>query len=251
MKKNLLKQTRIAFSRSRRELLGLVGASAATSLVGDLGARSAAAASAPGCVVRPEQTEGPYFIDGKLKRADIRVEPSDGWVKPGVPLHLTFHVSRIDGRACSPLSGAIVDVWQCDARGVYSGVHDFNGQFDTRGKQFLRGYQVTGADGRARFLTVYPGWYPGRTVHIHFKIRTDPATRPGYEFTSQLYLDDIVTDRVHTQAPYAEKGRRKVRNARDGIFREGGEQLVLRLERNTKGYAGTFDIGLRMSGAPA
>lgn len=262
MKKDLLKQTPVVFSRSRRELLGLISASAAASLVGDLGGPSAAAepvrgpaqaatAGAPACVARPEQTEGPYFVDDKLKRSDIRADPSDGAVKPGVPLHLTFRVSRIDGRACSPLGGAIVDVWQCDALGVYSGVRDFNGRFDTRGKQFLRGYQVTGVDGRVRFLTVYPGWYPGRTVHIHFKIRTDPAARQGYEFTSQLYFDDAVTDQVHAQAPYAGKGMRRVRNARDGIFRNGGEQLILRLERDARGYAGTFDIGLEIPGSSA
>ena len=259
MKKDLLKQTPIAFSRSRRELLGLIGASAAASLAGDPGGPSAAAeplrrlaqAATPSCVVRPEQTEGPYFVDDRLKRSDIRSDPSDGSVKPGVPLQLTFHVSRIDGRGCSPLGGAIVDIWQCDALGVYSGVHDLNGRFDTRGKQFLRGYQVTEADGRVRFLTLYPGWYPGRTVHIHFKIRTDPAARRGHEFTSQLYFDDAITDRAHAQAPYAEKGLRRVRNARDGLFRKGGDQLVLRVAKDAQGYAGTFDIGLRLPGSAA
>lgn len=258
MKKNLLKEPPVVFSRSRRELLGLFGASAAASLVGDLGGKPAAAAparasapAAPACVVRPEQTEGPYFVDDKLRRTDIRPDPSDGSVKPGVPLHLAFRVSRIDGHACAPLSGAVVDVWQCDARGVYSGVRDFNGLFDTRGKQFLRGYQVTDADGITRFLTVYPGWYPGRTVHIHFKIRTDPAARKGYEFTSQLYFDDAVTDQVHAQGPYAGQGRRRMRNAGDGIFRSGGEQLMLRLKKEAQGYAGTFDIGLRMPGSLA
>lgn len=260
MKKDLLKQTPVVFSRSRRELLGLIGAGAAASLIGDLGRASAAAdpvrASAqaardavPRCLVRPEQTEGPYFVDDRMKRSDIRSDPSDGALKPGVPLELTFQVSRIDGRGCSPLGGVLVDVWQCDALGIYSGVRDFNGRFDTRGKQFLRGYQVTGADGRARFLTIYPGWYPGRTVHIHFKIRTDPAASRGHEFTSQLYFDDAVTDRVHAQAPYAEKGLRRVRNARDGLFRNGGDQLVLRVEKDAQGYAGAFDIGLQMPGS--
>jgi protocatechuate 3,4-dioxygenase beta subunit len=253
MKNDLPKKPPIPFSRSRRELLGLIGTSAAASLLGDLGGRSAAAgpAAAPACVVRPEQTEGPYFVDDRLRRSDIRVDPSDGSVKPGMPLRLSFRVSRIDGRACAPLGGAIVDVWQCDALGVYSGVRDFNGLFDTRGKQFLRGYQVTDADGTARFLTIYPGWYPGRTVHIHFKVRTDPAARKGHEFTSQLYFDDAVSDRVHAQAPYAGEERRRMRNAADGIFRNGGEQLMLRLEKDAQGYAGTFDIGLRMPGSLA
>ncbi len=257
MKNDLLKDSPIVFSRSRRELLGLIGASAAASLVGDLGGQSAAAAPAgapvqtatatpPACVVRPQQMEGPYFVDDKLRRSDIRTDPSDGSLKPGVPLSLTFRVSRIDGRACTPLGGAVVDVWQCDALGVYSGVRDFNGLFDTRGKQFLRGYQVTDGGGISRFLTLYPGWYPGRTVHIHFKIRTDPAAGQGHEFTSQLYFDDAVTDRVHAQAPYAGKGLRRIRNEGDGIFRNGGEQLMLRLEKDAQSFVGAFDIGLRM-----
>jgi protocatechuate 3,4-dioxygenase beta subunit len=259
MKQDQLKAAPLAFSRGRRELLGLIGASAAASLVGDLSGPSAAAEPArattqaplPACMVRPEQTEGPYFVDDKLRRSDIRADPSDGSVRPGVPLRLTFRVSRIDGRTCAPLGGAIVDVWQCDAQGVYSGVRDFNGLFDTRGKQFLRGYQVTDAGGVARFLTIYPGWYPGRTVHIHFKIRTDPAGRQGYEFTSQLYFDDAVTDQVHTQAPYAGKGLRRMRNDGDGIYGNGGKQLMLRLEKDAQGYAGMFDIGLRMPGSSA
>jgi len=254
MKKDLPQITSATFNRNHRDLLGLIGASAAASMVGGLGVQSAAAASArssPACVIRPRQTEGPYFIDDKLRRADIRSDPTDGSVKPGTALQLTFRVSRVAGRACTALAGAVVDVWQCDADGIYSGVLDFNGRFDTRGKQFLRGYQVTDADGSARFVTVYPGWYPGRTVHIHFKIRTDPAARTGHEFTSQLYFDDAVTDRVLAQAPYAGKGPGRTRNTQDGIFRNGGEQLIVRLENDAQGYAGTFDIGLWISGSSA
>lgn len=248
-KKDLVNPPPVAFSRRRRELLGLVGAGAAASLAGDLGMRSAAAQPAPpACIVRPRQTAGPYFVDTRLNRADIRSDPVDGSVKPGMPLRLSFRVSRIDGRTCAPLAGAVVDVWQCDALGVYSGVRDFNGLFDTRGKQFLRGYQVTDAEGDARFLTVYPGWYPGRTVHIHFRIRTDPGARHGLEFTSQLYFADAVTDEVHAQPPYARNRPRRVRNDGDGLFRNGGRQLMLQLAKNAQGYAGRFEIGLRVMG---
>lgn len=247
MKKRLLQVPPARFSHGRRDLLGLIGAGAAASLIGGLGGSPAAAGGAmPACVVRPKQTEGPYFVDARLRRADIRSDPADGAVKPGLPLRLAFRVSRIDGRACVPLPGAVVDVWQCDAAGVYSGVRDFLGRFDTWGRQFLRGFQVTDAAGNARFLTIYPGWYPGRTVHIHFKIRTEPGARQGLEFTSQLYFDDAVTDAVHARAPYLRDGAQRVRNGGDGIFRSGGgAQLVLPLTRDGQGYAGEFDIGLR------
>ena len=198
----------------------------------------------PACVVRPDQTEGPYFVDEKLNRSDIRVEPSDKTIKPGVPLRLEFHVSHVASGACNPLSGAIVDIWHCDALGAYSDVRDAG--FDTRGKKFLRGYQSTNADGLAEFLTIYPGWYEGRAVHIHFKIRADAAAKRAYEFTSQLYFDEAVSDEVFKQSPYNGKRGRRVTNDADFAFRQGGKELLLVPARNAGGYAAKFDIGLQI-----
>jgi protocatechuate 3,4-dioxygenase beta subunit len=199
----------------------------------------------PTCVVRPAMTEGPYFVDEMLNRADIRSDPSDGSVKEGTPLELTFLVSQIGGNACTPLEGATVDVWHCDALGMYSDVSDPG--FKTQGKKFLRGYQVTDAGGMARFQTIYPGWYQGRTVHIHFKIRSSSGSGGAYEFTSQLFFDDALSDKVYTQAPYASKGERTVRNEGDGIYRNGGDQLTLQFTPAAQGYAATFNIGLQMA----
>jgi len=199
----------------------------------------------PACVVRPEQTAGPYFVDEKLNRSDIRVEPSDKTIKLGALLRLEFHVSHVASGTCNPLSGAIVDIWHCDALGAYSDVRDAG--FDTRGKKFLRGYQTTNADGLVEFLTIYPGWYEGRAVHIHFKIRADGASRRVYEFTSQLYFDEAITEHVHKQAPYNSKGRRTTVNEADFIFRRGGKQLLLVPTKNSQGYAAKFDIGLKLS----
>ena len=242
---------------SRRTMLGLMGATAATVLVAcepgpsgprwwrRLWARKPPVTAMPPCIVRPEQTEGPYFVDERLNRPDIRSDPSDGSVKDGRPLQLALRVHEIRGNACTPLAGAVVDIWHCDALGVYSDVRDRS--FDTRGKKFLRGYQVADPNGTAQFLTIYPGWYPGRAVHIHFKIRTNPESKRGYEFTSQIYFNDALTAQVHAQAPYATKGQGRLRNRQDGIFEDGGNQLMLQLTKEAQGYTGVFDIGLQMT----
>lgn len=198
----------------------------------------------PTCVVTPAQIEGPYFVDERLNRSDIRTDPSDGSVKPGMPLQLTLRVFQISNAACTPLANAIVDIWHCDAQGIYSDVSDPS--FNTVGKEFLRGYQTTDENGTVQFTTIYPGWYPGRAVHIHFKVRTTIASNQHYEFTSQLYFDDAITDRIHAQVPYTGQGQRDRRNAKDWIYRNGGEQLLLPLTDTDSGYTTTFDIGLEM-----
>ena len=185
-------------------------------------------------------------MDEKLNRSDIRSDPTDGRMRLGVPLRLVFHVSQISGSSCTPLTGATVDLWHCDALGIYSDVMNLN-NYSTVGKKFLRGYQVTDANGTAKFVTIYPGWYIGRTVHIHFKIRATSASQRSYQFTSQLYFDDSLTDQIHTQTPYAAHGQRTLINDQDGIFRRGGKQLTLQLTEEARGYVGTFDIALQMT----
>jgi protocatechuate 3,4-dioxygenase beta subunit len=254
---------------SRREILKLLGATGLAVLVGcgpdgattgqatstavpavTSGATQAPAttvpevAVAPTCVVRPEQTEGPYFVDERLDRSDIRSDPSSGEVKAGLPLALTFAVSQISSSACAPLSGAIVDVWHCDAAGSYSGVQDRS--FDTTGQQWLRGYQVTNDNGIAQFTSIFPGWYSGRTVHIHFKIRTGFDEANSYEFTSQLYFDKSFVDQVYAQEPYAARGEQNTLNSADGIY---SDELLLTATMNDSGAAATFDIALDLSDA--
>lgn len=233
---------------TRREALAILGASGFALLASnplDRGRRAGAYPAAPSCVALPEQTEGPYFVDERLNRSDIRSDPSDGVLKPGVPLSLAVAVSRIRGRDCILLTGAQVDLWHCDADGIYSDVTDPH--FRTVGHKFLRGYQLTDAIGTARFMTIYPGWYPGRTVHIHFKIRAPaPSSSKAYTFTSQLYFGDALTDRVHALAPYAARGSRTMRNDGDRIFRDGGSQLILAPTASRDGYAASFALGLQV-----
>ena len=201
-------------------------------------ATTSASTVAAMCVVRPAMTEGPYFVDEKLNRSDIRSDPSNSSVKDGAPLVITVNVSSI-GANCAPLAGATVDVWHCDAAGVYSDASDPS--FNTKGQKFLRGYQTTDANGQVKFTTIYPGWYHGRTVHIHFKIRTTS----GHDFTSQWFFDDGLSDTVFAQAPYAAKGARDTRNSQDGIYNGGGSQLLLAPTLKNGTYNATFNIGLQ------
>jgi protocatechuate 3,4-dioxygenase beta subunit len=233
---------------TRREAVALLGfavpaASTAHLLAQNPSPQRPAAGILP-CVVQPEQTEGPYFVDRMLNRSDIRTDPKSGAAKVGLPLWITFQVSRLGGdRTCTPLAGAHVDVWQCDAKGIYSGVEDPG--FNTVGEQFLRGYQITDADGRASFRTIYPGWYRGRAVHVHFKVRTDPSSDRGQEFTSQLYFDEATNDRVLSGEPYS-VGSNRTRNEADRIFRnEGGAQLIIPLKARDDGYAGEFSLAIK------
>jgi protocatechuate 3,4-dioxygenase beta subunit len=226
---------------TRREIVALLGMSGVAAMADPLygQAPGAPGTALPACVVQPEQTEGPYFVDKMLDRSDIRTDAVTAAIKGGLPLRIAFTVSQVasDG-TCAPLPGAQVDLWQCDAAGVYSGVKDRS--FDTTGQTFLRGYQVTDAAGAANFLTIYPGWYQGRAVHVHFKIRTTNA----YEFTSQLYFDEAVNDQVFAREPYSARPGQRLRNEADGIFKDGGKELILPVTEREGGYAGTFSLAL-------
>jgi protocatechuate 3,4-dioxygenase beta subunit len=235
-----MKPTSLIPSPGRRAAMRALAGGAALIAGQPWAQRDDSAARAPACVLTPRQTEGPYFVDERLERVDIRSDPSTGTARAGVPLALSMRISTIRGSRCEPLRGAIVDVWHCDAGGVYSDVDDPS--LRTKGTAFLRGYQVSGANGQVRFMTIYPGAYRGRAVHIHFKVRTNDG-RGVREFTSQLYFDDALTDHVHERPPYA--GLRRTRNADDGLFRAGGRALILDAKPDGEGYAGAYDIGLR------
>ena len=235
---------------SRRDAVRLIGASGAAAFAGwDRIAAQPPAPAAP-CVVRPEMTEGPYFVDGSIERKDIRADTASGAMRAGAPLALAFNVSAVSSGRCAALPRAMVHVWQCDALGVYAGVDDPSVSAAARKENALRGTQPTDDKGVARFLTIYPGWYRGRPVHIHFKIRTQPSG-PAYEFTSQLFFPEQLNDEVHAQEPYARHGRRDTMNETDMIFRQGGDQLLLKPVKTAAGFDASFDIALDLSDANA
>lgn len=215
------------------------GASA-TALASASATAAAVASALPTCVVAPELTEGPYYLDVDLERSDIRSNTADGSVVEGAPLTLDWLVSQADGSACIPMADVVVDVWHCDALGVYSGVAGESGNF-------LRGFQRTDTNGRASFTTIYPGWYSGRAVHIHFKIRTDPDASAGFEFTSQLFFDDEFSKGVYASGVYAQKGPQDVPNASDQIFNQSGGATLLSVTQEGDGYKATFPIAVQLS----
>jgi protocatechuate 3,4-dioxygenase beta subunit len=188
---------------------------------------TAGSAESPSCVLSPEQTEGPYYIDDHLLRRDV----TEG--RPGVPLELRLTVQ--DATECSAVKGATVEIWHADASGVYSG-------FDSgEGETFLRGGQRTDAKGVATLKTIYPGWYQGRTTHIHVKVHAGGNVVD----TGQLYFDDATSDAVYRRQPYAAHGARDMTNEQDGIYAQGGKESTLALARAGGGYVGRLALGVR------
>lgn len=154
------------------------------------------------CVLTPSSIVGPYYFDANLIRQDI----TEG--QPGLPTRLHFSVVRASD--CAPIPNAAVDVWQANAPGQYSGYANQG----TQGQTWLRGIQFTDASGIVRFDTIYPGWYPGRTTHVHVKVRPTPET----EITTQTYFDQPINRRVNAWGPYAPHGQNPTTNPSDSFF---------------------------------
>jgi protocatechuate 3,4-dioxygenase beta subunit len=179
------------------------------------------------CVLTPELTEGPFYIPGEKVRRDI----TEG--KRGTALLLALTV--LDASTCRPIRGAYVDIWHADASGVYSGFGA-----GAKSRTFLRGLQKTDAHGVAHFKTVYPGWYPGRTVHIHVKVHLDG----NVVHTGQLFFSDALTDTVYRKAPYSARPNRTNRNRQDAIYVNGGRRSVLKIRKRGATYHGSITMGV-------
>jgi protocatechuate 3,4-dioxygenase beta subunit len=235
---------------NRRTFMRTAGAASAgllvatrTPVAGLFGSGSANAATQCASLT-PAKTIGPYFVEEKLKRSNITTDSSTGVAVSGVPLALKLVLMNEDS-GCEPFANAQVDIWHASPGGLYSD----EASDGTSGKRYLRGYQVSDSDGAAAFTTVYPGWYTGRTVHIHVRVRTfDSSGAATYDFLSQLFFDDSLTDTVYKQAPYNARGRRDTRNADDSIYGSNGAALILGMTADgSGGFVGAFTFGLSSS----
>lgn len=284
---------------SRRELMKWGGAAVASISLGTLesiisGCRDGAGAnldphvqqgaSPEQCLQATNTTRGPYFVDSandpnisddvvdpKIpERSDITTDTEGTAGKQaGLPLTLKLTIGSYNGGACAPLSQARVDIWHCNAQGVYSDVQVGGtppggpppgaplpgGTFDgsptvssTQGQNFLRGYQMTDANGQVTFTTIYPGWYMGRAVHIHIKIRLyDAVGNVTTEATTQLFFNDTVSDAVFAgNVAYTRNGTRDTRNTNDMIFQSETPALLVNLTGSaTIGYTGSASLGIQ------
>jgi protocatechuate 3,4-dioxygenase beta subunit len=225
---------RVERKLNRREALVLAGGVGAAALVpgcsdDEAPATTAAAASSTAtadCVLMPELTEGPYYLDLNEVRSDIAE------TRPGLPFDLTVRV--VDAESCKPVKDAAVDVWHCDAGGAYSGVGSETGE------TFLRGTQVTDAGGAVLFRTIFPGWYSGRAVHIHLKVHvgTDET------HTGQLFFADDVLAKAYESEPYADRGDPDTPNAADQIYGQSNGTTIVSVTPGET-YTGAVTLGVQ------
>jgi protocatechuate 3,4-dioxygenase beta subunit len=195
-------------------------------------------------VLTPELTVGPYFVDEKLNRSDLTTNTTDSNVLDGSPLTLTLTILEYSSTGCSALQGAQVDIWQADAAGVYSDEAIEN----TAGQTYLRGYQTTDASGVVKFKTIFPGWYTGRTVHIHVMIRTFSSLGAvASEFTTQLFFaQTLINDVTTSVSPYSSRGLPDTTNAQDNIY-NSATHLTPQTASSGGGYTGAITLGVQTS----
>lgn len=241
---------------SRRELIGFLGGAGALALFGCGGGGTDApdaSAADPRCLRIPEETAGPYPGDGTngknalalagIMRSDIRssIGGATG-VAPGVPLTVTLTI--LNSAGCAPLAGRAVYLWHCDREGDYSMYSPA-----VANENFLRGVQVTSAEGKVTFTTIFPGCYPGRWPHMHFEIYPDLASATNGTLatvTSQLALPEGICDEVYTTTEYAASAGSlsAVRLTTDSAFSDGADRQMFTITGTDAGYAAALTLGI-------
>ncbi|MFI0819708.1 intradiol ring-cleavage dioxygenase [Streptomyces sp. NPDC021098] len=229
-----------------------IGIGAGTAATRHEAAAAGAADMAPAanavCTLTKQLTEGPYYLDRALVRADVTED------KQGVPLELVLPV--VDKDTCAPLNKALVEIWYCDALGEYSGFVGNNGHQEPDNGKFLRGGVLTGTDGVAKLKGIYPGWYRGRCIHIHVKVHTgvtltsDGSFTGGNEIhTGQLFFSETITQAVAKLTPYSTNTVPRTPLSSDGIYGNGGAAAGLMAvtalgSTPSAGYRGTLTLGI-------
>ena len=218
---------------------------------GSGGATSGSGGSAT-CTASPEGEIGPYFADDsdpRFDRSDVRSNLDGTNTQDSIPLTLTIRV--VDAQnGCAPYANAQVDIWHCSAEGTYSD----EGVEDTTTEQWLRGFQLTGQDGSVTFTTIVPGWYQGRTTHIHVRVRSTysdaSSTSDGTNTTQVFFAQDVIDSIYTTVAPYSAKGLNTTTNANDHVFtgEEHGANVLTLTGSAAAGFAATWVVGLPIGG---
>jgi len=242
--------------------LSACGSPAASTAASSSG--TSTSSSSTSCEQATNVTRGPYFVDNISdpniagdnvdasipQRSDIRADTKgSGGTQSGLPLTLTMNVGSYSSGMCSPISGAQVHIWHCNAQGEYSDIEagsNGNGE-DLTGENFLRGYQYTDSNGQVSFTTIYPGWYSGRTVHIHVKVRIfNSAGNVTTEATTQLFFDDATSSAIYAaNSSYSRSTSRDVLNSSDQIYSSEDPALLVNLSGSASaGYTGTISIGI-------
>ncbi len=238
----------------RKSFAALAGAGAAAYFIPAWNETVEAADNVTCVASTPTVTEGPYWVDEKLFRSDVRTDPATGVARAGIPLTLNITVQNLSSNGCSPLVGAYVDIWHCDAKGIYSDEPTYNpgggtGSVNTSGQKFLRGYQITDASGIVKFTTIYPGWYSGRTIHIHFRVRTYSGTTVVGNFVSQIFFDDATNSTVLAQSAYSRTTSRDTTNTNDMVYQVANKERMLATVTGnvTDGYAAALTAGVTLT----
>ncbi|MBX3429882.1 MAG: intradiol ring-cleavage dioxygenase [Hyphomonadaceae bacterium] len=217
-------------SFTRRGALG-AGLVAGSGLVASCGGVSQVAAQGV-TLLTPEVTEGPFYFDPAIERDDIRED------KPGVPVRLRIRVFDAQSR---PMRNARVDIWHCDASGLYSGYANQTGGVSTEGQKFLRGHQLTDAAGDVAFTTIYPGWYHGRTTHLHQKVYIGDRN----VLTAQIFLPDALSEYIYANAEaYRRSEQRDTLNSQDGIAEQQGRSTFGAVKEETDYFEVSLTLGV-------
>lgn len=239
---------------SRRQAIGLLAVAGAGVMLGCGGGTktstatttTATATSNTSCTVTPEGEEGPYFVDDSatgFARSDIRSNLDGTNTQSGIPLTLSIYAYDSEN-SCAAMANVQIDIWHCNGSGIYS-AEDVE---DTSGETWLRGYQITDANGLATFKTIIPGWYAGRTTHIHLRLRStyDSTTTGGTNTTQLFFLQDVIDTINTTISPYSAEGTNPTTNASDHVYsgETDGANLLTLSGDNTNGYTATIKINL-------